>query len=225
MTGTFVNCGTILIGSTLGFTVGKFAPERFRTIMTHALGLATILIGVRMAVSGSDALLTVGCLLCGGILGEWINVEKWVEKGGERLKKSFGSHSSTFVQGFVTTSILYLTGPMTIVGSIQDGVSGDASTLLLKAMLDGIASIAFASLYGIGVAFSALSVLLVQGGITLSASYLLFLKDPQMLNAIIATGGILIVGIGLNLLNIIRIRVGNLLPSLLLVLVWMLLMR
>jgi hypothetical protein len=193
--------------------------------MTQALGLATVLIGVRMAISGGDALLTVGCLLLGGILGEWINVEKWVEKGGERLKKSFGSDSSTFVQGFVTTSILYLTGPMTIVGSIQDGVAGDASTLYLKAMLDGIASIAFASLYGVGVAFSALSVFLVQGGITMSASYLLFLKDPQVLSAIISTGGILIVGIGLNLLNLTKICVGNLLPSLLLVLIWVLLAR
>lgn len=193
--------------------------------MTQALGLATILIGIRMAISGSDALLTVGCLLCGGILGEWINVEKWVEKGGEGLKKAFGSDSSTFVQGFVTTSILYLTGPMTIVGSIQDGVSGDASTLFLKAMLDGIASIAFASLYGVGVAFSSLSVLVVQGGITMSAAYLLFLKDPQVLNAIISTGGILIVGIGLNLLNLTKIRVGNLLPSLLLVLIWVFLAK
>ena len=225
MIGTFVNCGTILVGSALGLTVARYAPERFRTIMTQALGLATILIGIRMAISGSDALLTVGCLLCGGILGEWINVEKWVEKGGERLKKGFGSDSSTFVQGFVTTSILYLTGPMTIVGSIQDGVAGDASTLYLKAMLDGIASIAFASLYGAGVAFSALSVFLVQGGITMSASSLLLLKDPQLLNAIISTGGILIVGIGLNLLNLTKIRVGNLLPSLVLVLIWVLLVK
>ncbi|MBN1548745.1 MAG: DUF554 domain-containing protein [Syntrophaceae bacterium] len=225
MTGTFVNCGTILVGSALGLTAAKYAPERFRTIMTQALGLATILIGIRMAVSGSDALLTVGCLLCGGLLGEWVNIEKWVEKGGERLKRSFRSDSSTFVQGFVTTSILYLTGPMTIVGSIQDGVSGDASTLFLKAMLDGIASIAFASLYGIGVAFSALSVLLVQGGITIAASQLLFLQDPLVLNAIISTGGILIVGIGLNLLHLTKIRVGNLLPALLLAVLWVILAK
>jgi hypothetical protein len=225
MIGTFVNCGAILVGSALGLTVGKYAPERFRTIMTQALGLATMLIGFRMAISGGDVLVTVGCLLCGGLLGEWINIEKWMERAGEGLKKRFGADSSTFVQGFVTASVLYLTGPMAIVGSIQDGVAGDASTLYLKAMLDGIASIAFASLYGVGVAFSALSVFLVQGGITMSASYLLFLKDPQVLNAIISTGGILIVGIGLNLLNVTRIKVGNLLPSLLLVLIWVLLTR
>jgi uncharacterized membrane protein YqgA involved in biofilm formation len=225
MTGTFVNCGTILFGSGLGLTVGKYAPERFRTIMTQALGLATMLIGFRMALSGGDVLVTVGSLLLGGILGEWINIEKWMERAGEGLKKRFGADSSTFVQGFVTASILYLTGPMAIVGSIQDGVAGDTSTLYLKAMLDGIASIAFASLYGVGVAFSALSVFLVQGGITMSASYLLFLKDPQVLNAITSTGGILIIGIGLNLLNITRIKVGNLLPALLLVLIWALLAR
>ncbi|MDX9746453.1 MAG: DUF554 domain-containing protein [Syntrophales bacterium] len=220
MKGTLVNCGTILIGSVLGIALGQYVPERFRTIMTQALGLATILIGVRMAVAGSEVLLTVGCLLCGGVLGEWINVEKWIEKGAERLKKNFASDSTTFVHGFVTTSILYLTGPMTIVGSIQDGISGDTSTLFLKAILDGIASIAFASIYGIGVAFSALSVLIVQGAITISASYLIFLKDPAVLHPVISTGGIMIVGIGLNLMNVTRIRVGNFLPALLLVLAW-----
>jgi len=225
MIGTFVNCGTVLVGSFIGLAVAKYAPERIRTIMTQALGLATMLIGLRMAISGGDVLVTVGCLLLGGILGEWINIEKWVEKGGERLKNGFGSDSSTFVQGFVTASILYLTGPMTIVGSIQDGVASDASTLYLKALLDGVASIAFASIYGIGVAFSALSVLIVQGGLTIMASYLLFLKDPPVLNAIISTGGILIIGIGLNLMNITKIRVGNLMPSLLLVLIWVLLAK
>ncbi len=225
MTGTFVNCVTILAGSALGLTVAKYAPERFRIIMTQALGLATILIGFRMAISGGDVLVTVGCLLFGGILGEWISIEKWVEIAGERLKRRAGSDSETFVKGFVTASVLYLTGPMTIVGSIQDGVAGDASTLYLKAMLDGVASIAFASLYGVGVAFSALSVLVIQGGMTLLASYLLFLQDPLVLNALISVGGILIVGIGLNLLNLTKIRIGNLLPSLLLVLVWVLLTK
>jgi len=225
MTGTFVNCSAVLAGSLIGLTVAKYASERIRTIMTQALGLATMLIGFRMAGSGGDVMVTVGCLLLGGILGEWINIEKWIEKGGERLKKGFGSDSSTFVQGFVTASVLFLTGPMTIVGSIQDGVAGDASTPYLKAMLDGVASIAFASIYGVGVAFSALSVLVAQGGLTIMASYLLFLKEPHILNAVISTGGILIVGIGLNLMKITKIRVGNLLPSLLLILAWFLLAK
>jgi uncharacterized membrane protein YqgA involved in biofilm formation len=225
MIGTFVNCGTILVGSALGLTAARYAPERFRTIMTQALGLATILIGFRMATTGGDVLVTVGCLLLGGILGEGCNIEKWMERAGENLKRRFGADSSTFVQGFVTASIIYLTGPMTIVGSIQDGVAGDASTLFLKSMLDGVASIAFASLYGIGVAFSALSVLVVQGVLTLSASYLLFLKEPQVLNALVSTGGVLIIGIGLNLLHLTKIRVGNLLPALLLVVIWVLMTK
>ncbi|MCG6537320.1 MAG: DUF554 domain-containing protein, partial [Syntrophales bacterium LBB04] len=124
------------------------------------------------------------------------------------------SESSSFVEGFVTAPVLYCTGAMVIVGSIQDGTIGDPTTLYVKSMLDGVASIALASSLGIGVAFSSLTVLAVQGSITLLASKLLFLQDPRVLNAVTATGGLMILGIGINLLDLKRIPVGNLVPAL-----------
>ena len=220
MTGTLFNCGTIILGSVIGLRLSKHIPERFREIMIQALGLSTIFIGFRMAISYDDPLPVVASLLGGGIIGEWLNIEGGIENLGGWLKMKLASQSSTFSAGFVTATVLYLTGPMTIVGSIRDGTVDDSSILFLKALLDGIASIALASFYGIGVIFSALPVFLVQGGITMAASSLLFLQEPQVLGAITATGGVLVIGIGLNLLNIVKIRIGNFLFAFVLIIAW-----
>jgi len=152
---------------------------------------------------------------CFALTGELIDIEGQVEKIGQWLKSRARSESSSFVEGFVTASVLYCTGAMVIVGSIQDGTIGDPTTLYVKSMLDGVASIALASSLGIGVAFSSLTVLAVQGSITLLASKLLFLQDPRVLNAVTATGGLMILGIGINLLDLKKIPVGNLVPALL----------
>jgi len=220
LTGTLVNTGAILAGSLIGISAGKFLPERIKTIAMQALGLSVVLIGLRMALSGKEPIIAIGCVLLGAITGELIKIEQGVERIGEWLKARFRSDSSTFVQGFVSASILYLTGAMMIVGSIQDGTVGDASTLYIKSLLDGVASIAFSSSLGIGVAFSALSVLLVQGSITLLSSKLLFLQNPAVLDAVTASGGILILGIGTNLLELTKIRIGNFLPALLYAILW-----
>jgi uncharacterized protein len=218
--GTLVNSGAILVGSLIGLSAGRRLPERMKKILMQALGLAVVIIGLQMALAGREIIAVIGCLLLGAITGELVDVEKQVERIGEWLKARFRSESSTFVEGFVTTSLLYLTGAMFIVGSIQDGTTGDASTLYVKALLDGVASMAFASALGIGVAFSALSVLVVQGSITLLASQLLFLQDPRVLNAVTATGGILILAIGINILELKKIPVGNLLPALVYAVLW-----
>jgi len=186
----------------------------------QTLGLAVIVIGLQMALSGREILPVVGCLLLGSLTGELLKIEDRVERLGGWLKARFRSGSSTFVEGFVSASILYISGALVIVGAIQDGTVGDASTLYLKAMLDGVASIAFASTLGVGVAFSAISVLVVQGAITLLASQLLFLQDPRVLGAITATGGVLILAIGINILELKKIPVGNLLPSLAYAVLW-----
>jgi len=214
MIGTWVNTGTVIAGGLIGVAVGKRLPERIKTIVMHALGLSTLLIGFQMALSGTRLLLTVGCLLAGAVVGEVINIEGAVERLGEWFKRRARSNSSTFVEGFVTASVLYCTGAMVIVGSIQDGTLGDPSTLLVKSLLDGMASIALASTFGIGVAFSGLSVLAVQGSITLLASRLTFLQAPGVLEAVTSTGGLLIVAIGFNLLTQARIRIGNMVPAL-----------
>ena len=220
MTGTLINSSAVLIGSLIGLAAGRRVPERLKTIVMQGLGLSVMLIGLQMALTGREIILTVACLLIGGITGEGINIEKRLESLGERIKKRFRSDSATFVQGFVFSSLLYLTGAMMIVGSIQDGTVGDPHILYIKSLLDGVASIALASSMGVGVAFSALSVLVVQGGITLLASHLLFLRTAAVLEAITATGGVLIFAIGINLLDLKKIRVGNLLPAIFYAIVW-----
>ena len=214
MTGTIVNAGAILAGSLIGLAAGGRIPERVKTILMQALGLSTLIIGLQMALSAREVIPIVGSLLLGALTGELLRIEDGLEQIGHWLKKRSKSDSSTFVTGFVTTSVLYCTGAMVVVGAIQDGTTGNATTLYIKAILDGVASIAFASTLGIGVLFSAASVFLVQGSITLLSSQLTFLQQPTVLGSITSTGGLLIVAIALNVLNICRIRVGNLLPAL-----------
>lgn len=214
MLGTWVNTGAVVAGSAIGLAVGSRLPAGVKTILMQALGLAVVAIGLRMALEAEQVLLATGCLLLGGITGELLRIEQRLEGLAELLRHYLRATSERFVEGFVTASLLYLTGAMTIVGSIQDGTLGDPSVLLVKALLDGVASVALASSLGVGVLFSALPVLLVQGGITLLAAQLAFLSQPAVLDAINAAGGLLILGIGINLLEIGRIRVGNLLPAL-----------
>ena len=223
MTGTIVNTGAIIMGSAIGIVAGKRLPERLKTILMQSLGLSTLLIGMQMALSGKDIIPIIGCLLLGALTGELLRIEDGLDRIGLWLKARSRSDSSTFVEGFVTASLLYCTGAMVIVGSIQDGTTGNATTLYVKAMLDGVASIAFASTLGIGVAFSAMSVFLVQGVITLLASQLTFLQGPAVLGAVTSTGGLLIVAIALNLLGAAKISIGNLLPALVYAIVWALL--
>ena len=215
MLGTLVNTATVIIGSTIGLTIGPRLPARLKTTLMKSLGLATVVIGLNMALADRRGLLTaIGCLLLGGVLGELLDIEQRLNRLGDWLKQRLRIGADHFTEGFVTATLLYLTGAMTLVGSIRDGAVGDHSILFIKALLDGVASIALASSLGIGVLFSALSVLLVQGGITLLASQLLFLSEPAVLNAVNTTGGILILGIGINLLELGHVPVGNLLPAL-----------
>jgi len=209
-----VNTGAVVAGSLLGVLIGKRLPDRIKTIVMQALGLSVILIGLQMALSGTRPLLVIGSILLGAVTGELMDIEGRIAAIGEWLKRRFRSESSTFVQGFVTASVLYCTGAMVIVGSIRDGTVGDPSILYVKSLLDGVASIAFASSLGLGVAFSALSVFAVQGAITLLASQLIFLQNPGVIESVTATGGLLILGIGVNILEIKQIRVGNLVPAL-----------
>ena len=220
MKGTLVNTAAIIAGSIIGISAGRFLPERIKTIVVHALGLAVVFIGIKMAISGREPIVIIGCVLFGAITGELIRIEQGVEYVGEWLKKRARSDSSTFVQGFVSASVLYLTGAMTIVGSIQDGSVGDASLLYIKSLLDGVASIALSSTLGIGVAFSAVSVFIVQGSITLMSSKLLFMQNPAVIEAVTAAGGLLILGIGTNILGLTKIKVGNFIPALFYAILW-----
>jgi len=219
MKGTLVNTGTVMLGSLIGLAVGARLPEKVKQIVMNSLGLCTLLIGFKMAFKGEQILLIIGSLVLGGIIGELLDIEGWLERLGEKIKKRVKSESGNFVVGFVTASLVFCVGPMTVVGSIEDGIRGDASILYAKSVLDGFASIAFASGLGVGVLFSAVTVLVYQGLLTLLGQKLSFLLDQHVLNELTATGGLMIVGIGLLLLDIKKVRVGNFLPALVIVII------
>jgi uncharacterized membrane protein YqgA involved in biofilm formation len=217
MRGTVVNAVAVLVGSGIGLSIGRHVPDRVQRIITTGLGLCTLLIGLQMALKAQNILVVIGSLVVGGVLGELLGLEAHLERLGGRLRRAVGSDSGTFVAGFVTASLVFCVGPMTVVGSIQEGLGGGAELLYTKALLDGAASIAFASALGIGVAFAAFTVLVVQAPLTLLGGQLAGLLRPEIVSEMTATGGLLILAIGFLLLDIKRLPVANLLPSLVVV--------
>ena len=218
MTGTFVNVLAIIIGSFLGILFRGRFTENIQKIVMQGISLAVILIGLEMALSiegSNELLIVIFSLVIGGICGELLKIEKHLEGFGEKIKGKFESKNDLFVQGFVQTSLIYCVGAMAIMGAIQEGIQGDPSLLFTKSLLDGTTAIAFASTAGIGVMFSAIPVLIYQGTITLFASQVELILTPEVIGQLTATGGLLIVGIGLNILEVAKIKVGNMLPSIL----------
>jgi uncharacterized membrane protein YqgA involved in biofilm formation len=212
--GTIVNAVAILVGSAIGLAAGRRLPERLQQIITTGLGLSTLLIGMQMALKVENVLVVIGSMVIGGVAGEWLDIEGAMEWVGDRLKAWARPDSGTFVTGYVTASLVFCVGPMTIVGSIQEGIGGSADLLYTKSLLDGAASVAFASSLGIGVSFAALTVVVFQGALTLLGARLAFLLRPEVLGELTATGGLLILAIGFLLLDLKRLRVANLLPAL-----------
>lgn len=241
MTGTIINIITVIIGSLFGMTFGAQLPERLRQTVIAGLGLFTGVIGLQMFLKTENPLVVLGSLLVGGLLGEWWRIEDGLRRLGDILEKRFtrpnpkinqvtqsspvdisadGSEqkpvTSLFVKGFLTASLVFCVGPMAILGSIQDGLTGDYHLLAIKAVLDGFASLAFASTLGIGVIFSTLVILVYQGGISLLATQAQALISTAMRDEMTAVGGVMLVGIAISsLLEIKHIRVGNFLPALL----------
>lgn len=239
--GVIANVAAVLVGTAIGLLFGGLIPERMRETTFRAIGLAVLVIGIGMSVGGMtdmaqaagllgkySALVFVGSLVLGALVGEALRIEYWLERFGRWLQDAAyrmpwlgptarsaadepGEKGHTLVEGFVTASLLFCVGAMTVLGSIQDGL-GDPSTLYLKAMLDGIASIALASTLGVGVGLSIIPVFLIQGGIALAASGLSGVT-PETVAAIEAVGGALIAAIGLDLTGIKRLPVGNMLPA------------
>lgn len=219
MLGTIINIITVLVGGTLGLFFGARFPERMSQTIVAGLGLFTLAIGARLSLDSENVILVLFSLLVGGVLGELMNIEDRLEQFGAWLQKRFAARaegdSALFVRGFLTASLVFCIGPMAILGSIQDGLSGNYELLAIKAVLDGFASIVFASTLGIGVLFSALVVLLYQGGISLLAQQAQTLLSDAMITEMSAVGGILLLGVAVSsLLEIKKIRVGNFLPAL-----------
>ncbi len=212
-----MNVVAVLVGSGIGLAIGNRLSERLQRIITTGLGLSTLLIGVQMALKVQNVLVVIASMVIGGVMGELLGIESGLERAGEWLKARARSRSGTFVAGYVTASLVFCVGPMTLLGSIQEGLTGNPDIIYTKSMLDGAASVAFASSLGIGVSFAAVTVLVFQGALTLLGAQLAFLLRPEILNELTATGGLLILAIGLLLLDVKRIRVANLLPALVVV--------
>jgi len=218
VTGTILNTISVLIGGTLGLLFGARLPERLKQTIVSGMGLFTAAIGIQMFLKTENPLIVLGALLIGALLGEWWGIEDGLQNLGAWLEKRFSKNdadSNRFIRGFLTASLLFCVGPMTILGSIQDGLTGDYSLLAVKSVLDGFASLAFASTLGVGVLFSTVIILAYQGGISLLAAQLNAIVTPAMMNELTAAGGVILIGLAIsNLLEIKHIRTGNFLPAL-----------
>ncbi|WP_018124463.1 DUF554 domain-containing protein [Desulfovibrio oxyclinae] len=215
--GSVVNAAAIVIGSLIGCMLHSRFPERIRTIVFQGLGLCVLLIGFQMAFKAQNILVVLFSILLGGIIGELVRLDTLFERLGNAVKKRIGSANPKFTEGLVSASLIFCIGALAIVGSIEEGIRNNPTVLYTKSILDGFASIALASSFGSGVLFSAIPVLLYQGGITIGAGYVESYLSPLIIDQLSATGGLLIAGIGIILLEIKDIRIANLLPSLALV--------
>lgn len=217
--GTLINVAAVLVGGTIGLLLHKNLPKRLQLIAFQAIGLCTLFIGVQMSLQVKDPLILIFSVLIGGVLGELSRLDERIGALSDKLKKAIGSGDANFTQGLVSAFLIFCIGSMTIVGALNEGISGDRSLLLTKSVLDGFTAIALASTYGIGVLFSVIPMLIFQGGLTVFASQFGGFFSANLLAQLTATGGILILGIGINLLEIKQIKVINMLPALLVALV------
>lgn len=230
MFGTLINAVSVVVGGIIGILIGSKLPEKLRETVISGLGLFTIGYGVFSFLKTSNPLIPLGGLVLGALIGEWWRIEDLLGRLGEKIRTKvnnwFTSSPDThFVDGFVTSSLLFCIGPMAILGSIQDGLSGDSSMLIIKAVMDGFAAIAFASTLGLGVIFSALVLFIYQGSISILAGLLSTSFSEAMINEMSSVGGLILIGLAISsLLEIKKIRVGSFLPALIMtpLIVWLL---
>jgi uncharacterized membrane protein YqgA involved in biofilm formation len=225
LTGTVLNVVAVLLGTTVGLLFGSRMPARLQQTLTDGLGLFVLALGLALtlrllldeAAPVSAGLAVLGGLLAGGTVGELLRLSDRLDDLGNWFQRRLarGEEPSTVSEGFVTASLVFCVGPLTILGSIDNGLTGDVQLLAVKSLLDGIASVAFAAALGAGVYLSAITIFVVQGGIALAAYLLGSGLDPTVIDVASATGGLLLLGVGLRLLEIRQIRVANFLPALL----------
>lgn len=226
LTGTLLNVTTVLVGATIGLLIGARMSGRMQASLTTGLALFTLAIGTSMAISvftdpvaqPGDDLAILGALLLGIVIGEILRLHDGLEWIGAWFQRrlSTGEHPSRIAEGFVTASIVFCVGPLTILGSLQNGLTGDVQLLAVKSMLDGVAAIAFAAALGAGVYLSALTVLIVQGGIAAGATAFRGAMDEATILAITAAGGLILIGVALRLLDLKPVRIASFLPAIIL---------
>lgn len=218
MVATLVNCGVIIVGCIVGLFIKGGIPERFNKIIMNGLALCAMFIGFSGALEGNNTIITIVSMAVGALIGELINIDKWLNKLGETIQKKLDKSNgkeSRIAEGFVNASLLFCVGAMSIVGALQAGLAGNYDTIYAKTVLDGVSSIIFSASMGIGVIFSSVTVLLYQGGITLCASFLSGILSQAVIAEMTAVGSLMIVGLGLNLLEVTDIKIANLLPGIL----------
>jgi uncharacterized protein len=217
MIGTLVNTAAVIVGGTIGLLLKKNMPERVTTIYFQAVGLFTLAIGISMVVKMEHILIVVGSLAIGSLLGEWMNIEVGAERMSNYLKRRFKIGSDKFSEGLITAFLLFCIGSMTILGTIQEGTGGSSDLLFTKSLMDFFSAMLLASAFGFGVIVSAIPLLLFQGALTLLAMYAGSFFSPTIIEGLTSVGGILLIGLGINILEIKKLRIMNMLPSLIVV--------
>jgi uncharacterized membrane protein YqgA involved in biofilm formation len=217
MIGTLVNFAAVILGSSIGIIIHRNLPKRYVKLIFQIMGLFTLVLGFKMALEGKQLLIMIFSLILGGLLGEMLKMDEWINSLGDRIKKLTKSKNDSFSEGLITAFLLFCVGSMTILGAIQEGMGGQPELLLIKSLMDGISSIALSVAFGVGVLFSAIPLLLFQGGLTLLAAQLGEFIDPVIITEVTAVGGVILIGLGLNLLELKKIKVVNLLPAMLFV--------
>lgn len=219
MLGTFVNVGAIVAGTIIGVLIQSKLPKKFVTIIFQAMGLFTLFLGMSMALKMEHFIMGIGSLVIGSIIGEWIGLEKYMNRFSDWVKNKLRMKNEKFSDGLITAFLLYCMGSLTILGAIEDGMNNNPDLLLMKSLMDGFSSIALASAMGIGVGFSAIPLLIYQGGLTLFAGSVGEFFSETIITEISAVGGVLLIGLGINILEIKKLRILNMLPSLIIIII------
>jgi len=223
--GTLINTATVLLGGSVGLIIGDRIPERIRTIVVQVIGLVTLGLGLSDVLKTHNMVFPLVGMVLGAIVGEALNIERRLEGIGEVIRRRFAGKQEPgrFVNGFVTATLLFCIGPLTILGAMQDATGETPQLYIIKGTLDGFMNVIFGAIYGVGAIFSALSIFVVQGSLTLGGSALDNLLNDRMRIELFSAGGFAVMAIGLNLLEIKKIRLGSLLPGLVItpLLVWL----
>lgn len=223
--GTLINTATVLVGGSVGLIIGDRIPERIRTIVVQVIGLVTLGLGLSDVLKTHNMVFPLVGMVLGAIVGEALNIERRLEGIGEVIRRRFAGNQEPgrFVNGFVTATLLFCIGPLTILGAMQDATGKTPQLYIIKGTLDGFMNVIFGAIYGVGAIFGALSIFVVQGSLTLGGSALDNLLNDRMRIELFSAGGFAVMAIGLNLLEIKKIRLGSLLPGLVItpLLVWL----
>ena len=215
LTGVLINAAAVVAGGILGTLGGRFMPEKMKQTVLAATGLVSIGIGISGAIGSSNQLIPILSLVIGSVIGELLHIEDGVTRAGDWLQRRFAK-SGSITEGFVTGSLVFAVGAMAVMGSLESGLKNDHTILMTKSVIDLAGSVAFAGSLGIGVAFSALSILVLEGSVTLLASLLTGILTDAVITEISVTGSLMIIGIGLNVMGLTKLRVMNMTPALLL---------